>query len=523
MTGAGYAIRAGQSLERLNSYLADHPELRIRIVCPSQEFSLEEMSLGTGRWFAGVRGIWECLTLALERDVALIMIQAPPVPDVVMDYLFGITAGARSEPGDRAAMRADLAGRHAMVNIEDSRACHLSEKLLDQPDIVAHIRRLIANSRRHGHVVQGLSGYASSERLARLAEVLGVELLETPPSTLHWGTKAGSRRVFRDAGVIHPAGTYEVEREITRLAAEIVRLRDIHGGTAWMVKLNEGLGSGHGNAVVAATGTSLDDVAAALRSELRPACPDVSLPEYLRQLSVSGSIVEEYIRPVPGGDIRFPSALGYLGVRSDGSRYQEVLGTHEQIVGPQGDFLGSTFPASSHYRLDVLRSTELIMTNLASAGVRGHVGVDFIARQARGASDGWTIYATEINLRQTGTTHPNRTVRAVVDGEWLADGTLVDRRGREVVYRSTDALIAERYCGISAQRLIKAMKSEGDIGYDPALGRGVVPHLWTTLEPFGKLGATVIGHSAAECAAREQAFVSLLDLLAASSAYDRVG
>lgn len=521
MTGGGYAVRAGRSLERLNSYLADHPELRIRIACPSQEFSLEEMSLGTGRWFAGIRGIWESLSLALERDVALIMVQAPPVPEVVMDYLFGITARARSEPGDRAAMHADLVGRHAMVNIEDSRACHLSEKLLDKPDILSQIRRLLAGSRRHGHVVQGLSGYASSERLAQLADVLGVELLETPPSTLCWGTKAGSRRVFRDADVIHPAGTYEVERDITRLAAEIVRLRGTHGA-AWMVKLNEGLGSGHGNAVFAATSGSLDEVAAALRSELRPACPDVPLPEYLRQLNHSGAIVEEYIRPVPGGDIRFPSALGYLGVRPDGSRYHEVLGTHEQIVGPQGDFMGSTFPASSHYRFDVLRNTELIMTNLASRGVRGHVGVDFIARQARGAS-GWTIYATEINLRQTGTTHPNRTVRAVVDGEWLADGTLVDRSGREVVYRSTDALISERYCGISAQRLIKAMRSEGEIGYDPALGRGVVPHLWTTLEPFGKLGATVIGHSAAECAAREQAFVSLLDLLAASSTYHRVG
>ena len=513
MTGAGYEVRAGQSLERLNAYLADHPRLRIRIVCPSQEFSPAEMALGTGRWFAGVRGIWESLSLGLERDVALVMIQAPPVPDEVMDYLFGITAKARSEPAGRAAFHADLIGRHAMVNIEDSRACHLSEKLLDKPAILSLLSIFIESSRRRGHVVQGLAGYASSERMAELADLLDVELLETPPTTLGLGTKAGSRLVFREVGVGHPAGTYEVERDVTRLAAQIVRLRDIHGGPAWMLKLNEGLGSGHGNAVIAPGSGSQQDVADALRSELRPACTDVPLAEYLRQLERGGAIVEECIQPVPGGEIRLPSALGYLGVAPDGSRYHEILGTHEQIVGPQGDFLGSTFPASPRYRAEVLRSTELIMANLAGRGVLGHVGVDFIARSARGASDGWTIFATEINLRQTGTTHPNRTVRALVDGEWLADGTLVDRSGREVVYRSTDALISDRFRGISVRRLIKAIKSEGEIGYDPALGRGVVPHLWTTLEPFGKVGATVIGHSAAECADQEQAFVALLDRL----------
>ena len=58
------------SLDRLDRTLATRRGLRLRIVCPSQEFSDAEMSLGTGRWRSCVRGLWELLSLSGHRDLA---------------------------------------------------------------------------------------------------------------------------------------------------------------------------------------------------------------------------------------------------------------------------------------------------------------------------------------------------------------------------------------------------------------------------------------------------------------------
>ncbi len=333
-------------------------------------------------------------------------------------------------------------------------------------------------------------------------------------AALVWGTKSGSRQLFHRGEVAHLVGSYQAERDISGLAARIVSLTQRHGITQWMVKLDQGMGSGHGNAVIDSAGRRADDLAATLAAELQLTCPTVHRTEFLSMLRIVGAVVEEFVQQPPGGQLRFPSAIGYISSRPDGDVRFEVLGTQEQIIGPYGDFIGCSFPASPSYREIVLRLMRRILAELASLGVRGHLGVDFIARSPGSPGQSWSVTASEINLRQTGSTHPNRTVRAMVRGEWLPDATLRDVSGREVVYHSTDNLISDRYRGLTEPMLITALRANKQISYDPVRVQGVIPHLWTTLKPFGKLGATFIGRSSDDCADLERAFVALLDRLA---------
>jgi hypothetical protein len=155
-----------------------------------------------------------------------------------------------------------------------------------------------------------------------------------------------------------------------------------------------------------------------------------------------------------------------------------------------------------------------VLARLAALGVTGHVGVDFIAAVPTGSSGTTRICATEINLRQTGTTHPHRMARALVSGDWSASGTLTDRFGREVCYTGTDGIISPRYIGISSARLIERLRLSRQVAFDPQTGHGAIPHLWPALERCGKIGATFISASPAGCDAIERDFIVLLEDLA---------
>ncbi len=144
--------------------------------------------------------------------------------------------------------------------------------------------------------------------------------------------------------------------------------------------------------------------------------------------------------------------------------------------------------------------------------MRGHVGIDFHA--GAGATDSRKLYCMEINLRQTGTTHAHRTLRNVLDGHWLPDGTLTGRNNEQRVYTTTDAHISPSYVGIDVAAVIAQLRRRSRLDFDYATSRGVIPHLWTTLQPFGKIGCTVVGRSLADCHDLEAQFVEILDHLA---------
>lgn len=493
----------GQRLELFERYLTRHPRLRLRISCPSQEFSDLEMGQGVGRWFSCVRGLWESLDVGVQPDLALLMFQAPAVPRSVEHYVLGLVP-----PGSGGAYDRSL--RHALLSVDDDSDRHLSEKLLERPELLRRVRALVTRARERGQQVEPLSCYQASERMEELADRLGLDCRETPARTLELGSKAGSRRLFRAAGLAHAPGTYTAAFELPELARQMADLTRTHGSGRWLLKINEGYGSGHGLAVVTATEPTPTAALAALQ-RLRPLTDNISRTQFLAGLSAGGAIIEQYLGTPPAGEKRSPSALLFIGPGADGEPEVQILGTHDQVLGEDLQYLGCRFPASAAYREAVTAMSLAAANRLARAGVRGHLGVDFLARKD---GDGrWDVRAVELNLRQTGTTHPHRTVRALVPGTWHDDGRLT-HRGAEVHYTGTDGLISPAYRGLRPSHVIHALNGRPDLAFDHTRARGVVPHFWTALEPFGKLGATVLGNSPDDCALLQHRFVELLDDLA---------
>lgn len=492
-------------LDQLDYVLAQRRRLRLRVVCPSQEFAAAEMAFGVCRWLSCSRGIWESLTLGTERDLALIMLQAPRIGSGVLDYLFTLLpAHAR-----------DSQSRHALIEIDDARDMHLSEKVLARTSLLARLRSTLELAREHGHHVEGLSCYSSSPRMAKLADRLGADLIDAEPTLLNWGTKSGSRQVFHQTGIRHPLGSYQPDMTIAGLAATLNDLTRRFGHGRWMAKADHGFGSGHGNVIIDTTELPAPLTASTLDRALRPRAGRVSAADYGERVTSVGAIAEQVIGSGPNEALHYPSALGYLRRDRDGRVDVTFLGAHDQLLGSSGDYIGCRFPASPAYRTLVAEAAHKVLNHLAVLGVTGHVGVDFIAVVSAASTVPDGIYATEINLRQTGTTHPHRIARAVVPGDWNSSGTLTDRSGREICYKGTDGIISPRYIGVSSGTLIERLQLSPQLAFNPQTGHGVIPHLWPSLERCGKVGATFIAASAAECDALECDFISLLEDLVA--------
>ncbi|MFI1920405.1 hypothetical protein [Nocardia sp. NPDC020380] len=484
----------------MDRILESCPPRRVRVVCASQEFSAREMAHGSGRWLSGSRAVWESLSVGARPDLVVIQLQAPPLGEHVLDFLFGCLPSRRE----------DVRDRHALVDVADDRPMHLSEKVATDTELIERIARTIRVARRSGHVIEGLSCYASSISMARLARLWDIPLLDTCPELLVWGTKSGARQLFRAANIPHLEGSYHVSRGVDDLVQTLARLTRRLDSPAWMVKLDHGFGSGHGNSVVDTRTLGKPITAKTLAQASCPCSERTTTTEFLDLVEQYGCIVERRIEAAPGSALAWPSALAYLSRSSHDAPVQvEFLGVHDQLIGSTGEFHACRYPADGRYRQQVISLSGKLFARLAQLGVTGHAGVDFIAEPAVGR-----LWAVEINLRQTGTTHPHRTARACIRGAWRADGTAAYSNGGEVHYKATDAISSPHYVGIGSAELISALQSAPTVAFDPATGTGTIPHLWSTLAPHGKIGATFFSTSIEGCDQLETAFVQLLETLA---------
>jgi hypothetical protein len=439
--------------------------------------------------------------------LALIVMQAPPVPREALDYLLRLVA---ADAGDLRDCRARL----AMVELDDQRERHLSEKFLAVPDVLDRLRHTVLMAHAEGHAVEGLSCYSSSDRMARLADILGVALLETQPNTLKWGGKAGSRQVFSRAGVPHPAGTYKPVHRASDLATALSDSAAKSGAGLWLVKIDHGFGSGHGNAVVPVADPTRTTVEKALREQLRPVSPEVTRAEFLGHVEVRGAVVEKLVTPADGAQVSFPSVSLHIGPAARDVEQPKITihGTHDQIVDNDMSFIGAVQPASTNYRNEILRQASLVADELSRLGVRGNVGIDFVVTSPEPTGRRWQAWALEVNLRHTGTTHANRTA-ALLTGGLCHNGHLTRPDGSPVWYVTRDGIMADAYRNISPAVLVSALAATPGVGFRPDQRHGVVPHLWTTLEPFGKIGAVAIAGSLMECHDLLARFEELLDRL----------
>ena len=417
----------------------------------------------------------------------VIYITALPLCPIVIDYYLQLLPGI---PFSHAR------NRLLLISTFDGSLKPLTQKILERPRLVSKISRALRPNKSY------MVCYNSTDLEQQLSLKLGIPLLAASPEVLKWGSKSGSRRIFAEAKIPHPDGSYTV-RNIPDLVEQLWQLWQRKPDLQRIVvKLNEGF-SGEGNALLDLR--PIKDYAPGNKDEAET---KAKLDQQLVKMSFQGAgetwstfaaripelgaIVEVFIE----GEIkRSPSVQGYI--RPSGE--VEIISTHDQILGGADGqvYEGCYFPANADYRYQLQEIGLRVGEVLAAKGTIERYGVDFVTVQDRETKK-WDIQAIEINLRKGGTTHPFMTLRLLTNGEFDYDtGKFLSQQNQEKHYISTDNLQKEQYRGLLPDDLMDIIAQER-LHFDSSSRTGTVFHLMGALSEFGKLGLTSIGNSQAE-------------------------
>jgi len=340
----------------------------------------------------------------------------------------------------------------------------------------------------------------------RLALKLNLPIYGCDPSLSCWGSKSGSRKIFKEAQILVPDG-FEDLRDARDTVGALAALKRMHPDIRRaVVKLNEGF-SGEGNAIFdfagAPDGSGLENWLQERLPGLSFEAHGMTLDAYLAKFHAMGGVVEEFVE---GTVKRSPSAQ----FRVDPLGRLSAISTHDQVLGGQNAqvFLGCRFPADEAYRLTIQDCGMRAGKILAQKGVLGRFGIDFISV---GDGESWRHYAIEINLRKGGTTHPFLMLQFLTEGRYdPATGLFYAPSGRPCFYYASDNLQADRYRGLLPTDLIDIAATHG-LHFNAATQEGVVFHLIGALSEFGKLGILAIGNSGERAFAAYRRSVEILD------------
>lgn len=455
------------------------------VVIPSLSMDQREL-----RKIEGVHHYEERLLFSLIRlrhpRTRLVYITSQPLHPSVIDYYLQLLPGI---PFSHARERLLL------LSTYDSSLKPLSQKILDRPRLLERIRQAVNRDRAY------IVCYNATQAERELAVKLNIPLYALDPALLRWGTKAGSRQIFAEAGVPHPDGSSEVwsAADLAEAAAELWERQP--NLQRMVVKLNEGF-SGEGNALldlrpireVAPGSVSHAQRVAVLSDHLESLhfeAKDETWEHFSGRIPQLGAIVEAFLE----GEKRSPSVQGRITPTGE----VEILSTHDQILGgPNGQiYLGCRFPADESYRLRLQELGMKIGKNLAEKGAIERYAVDFVTvhQPNQPGKPEWDVQAIEINLRKGGTTHPFMTLKFLTNGRYdLSSGLFYSQQGRAKYYIATDNLQKDHYRGLLPNDLMDIIAIHR-LHFDTSTETGTVFHLMGCLSEFGKLGMTCIGNS----------------------------
>jgi hypothetical protein len=458
------------------------------VVVPSLTLDQGELSKLAGVAYYEERLLFLLIRLRNPR-AHVVYVTSQPVHPMILDYYLNLLAGVPA---------AHARARLTMLCCHDGSPRPLTQKIFERPRLVQRIREAIPDPMR-----AYLTVFNSTPLERKLAVLLGIPLNGLDPDLQYYGTKSGSRRVFREAGVPCPEGFEDLhgEDEIVKALTELRQKRP--GIRRAIVKLNESF-SGEGNAVFTYPPDPGGDVAGALANVALPT-EEVDRPVFFEEFRRMGGVVEEYIE---APEKHSPS------VQLRVSPHQQVLAisTHDQILGgPQGQtYLGCRFPARDDYRVAMSVMADRVGAVLARKGVVSRFGVDFLACRHR-ADQPWDLQALEINLRLLGTTHPFLALSFLTGGNLdTATGQFLSLGGRPKFYRATDNLRADRYRSLIPEDLIDIV-TDHRLHYNHRTESGVLFHLIGAVSEFGKLGVTAIANTPAEADALYERTLEVLD------------
>ncbi len=480
--GAESSLSERQKFEELQARLigifqgfSDPDAQRTVLIVPSLTMDREVLANIAGAHHYEERMLCYLMLLRLPRT-QIIYVTSYPIPEPIIDYYLHLLPGI---PAQHARKRLTLLSCH------DGSRTSLTEKRLERPRLQQRIRDAIPDQ-----AAAYMICFNVTELERSLALSLDLPIYGCNPDLLPLGSKSGSRKIFREAGIAMPEGFEDLftPDEIVDALSELKQRRSAIGRA--VVKLNEGF-SGEGNAVFAYEGAP---EGSGLRSWISSRLPHLAFEAkgmtwelFEEKLSSMGGIVEEFIE----GEIkRSPSAQ----FRVDPAGELVPVSTHDQVLGGGSGqvFLGCTFPADEHYRLDIQEDGLKAAKALADKGVCGRFAIDFLSVLE---GNDWRHYAIEINLRRGGTTHPFMMLEFLTDGCYdPATGNFLTPAGQPRCYYASDNLESALYRGLTPFDLID-IAALNRLHFDGACQQGVVFHLIGALSEFGKLGVLCIAPS----------------------------
>lgn len=435
-----------------------------------------------------------CLLMLLRMPrTNVIYLTSTTIDPAIIDYYLHLLPGIT---GYHALQRLTL------LSCYDASPKSLTEKILERPRLIERIRKCIPD----GDVAH-MACFNVTAHERSLAVKLNIPIFGCDPDLLSLGSKSSSRQVFRECGLLLPAGfedLYSKEEVIHALAA--LKEQEPAMRKA-VVKINDGF-SGEGNAIFSLESTEpvtnwKQWVAEHLEHRLKIVADDLSYDAFFNKYRELGGIVEAFVE----GDIKESPSVQ---CRIDPDGMCRVVSTHDQLLGGEGGqvFLGAYFPAQPAYAVAIGTMGQKIAESLQQKGVLGRFAVDFISVQE---GEEWKHYAIEINLRKGGTTHPLLMLQFLTDGAYNAQqGLYQTASGQARYYFSSDNLKSDRYIGLTPHDLID-IAMMNDLNYDGTHQEGVIFHLIGALSQFGKLGVICIGSSAERAKMYYEKIVAVLD------------
>lgn len=463
------------------------------VIIPSLTLDQEVLTSVKGVFHYEERMLCLLMLLRMPRT-NLIFVSSMPIDLTIVDYYLHLLPG--------------ITGFHArdrltLLSCYDAFAISLTEKILKRDRLIHKIKQSIKNiSTAH------ISCFNVTNLERSLAVKLGLPIYGTDPDLLYWGTKSGSRKVFKEAGITNPMGIediYEfedVKNAILHLKAANQSLRKV------VIKLNDGF-SGDGNAVFKYPKdipfNDLDNwLNVNLISSLQIVSDKLSPTDFFGKMKTMGGIVEVFVDGTKKVSPSVQCRINPIGEVT-------IISTHDQVLGGESGqvFIGAHFPADEAYRLEIGQMGKTIANLLKQKGVIGRFAIDFISVFENTT---WVHYAIEINLRKGGTTHPYLMMQFLTNGHYNeSTGLFETPNGQVRYYFASDNVQNDAYIGLTPPDLIDiAMFHE--LHFDGVSQKGVMFHMIGALSQFGKIGLVCIGCSPQEAYLYYQKTIEVLDV-----------
>ena len=485
-----------QQLKLSHQYVHAFPDVHATktiVIVPSLTLEREMLKHLTGHVHYEERLL--CMLMLLRMpETRIVYVTSVPIDEVIIDYYLSMLPGITSYHARK---------RLTLLSCFDATSYALTEKVLRRPRLIERIRQSIPDTSQAHLVCFNVTDFERT-----LAVELGIPLFGCDPDLNHWGTKTGSREIFRECNILFPDGYENIGSRQETIQALGRLKRKYPGLRKAVVKMNDGF-SGEGNSFFSYQGLEVNDtleqmIGEQLEVRIKPVLADMSASAFLQKMYSMKGVVEEFIE---GEYKNSPS----VQCRINPDMTYDVLSTHDQVLDEETGqvFQGAFFPAISDYAVGLGQAGRLVSEALKGKGCIGRYSVDFLSVQRNGT---WFNYAIEINLRKGGTTHPYLMLQFLTDGSYNPEiGLYMTGGGQERHYFASDNLKSEAYRSLTPHDLIDIAMYH-HLLYNATTQEGVMFHMLGALSHYGKLGCVCIAETREKAFAFYQKVVEVLDV-----------